>query len=147
MNIAFFGHADFTETPSVRDEAFALLDKIADGREPFFLLGEHGGFDRFAYRICDQYRKEHPGVQVGCVIPYAWQGDRASEYGRFDQIIYPPIERAPLRYAITYRNRWMVEKADVVIGYVNCRLGGAYQALLLAKRKKKALYNLGAIEL
>ena len=38
MNIAFFGHADFTETPSVRDEAFALLEKIADGREPFFSL-------------------------------------------------------------------------------------------------------------
>ena len=147
MNISFFGHADFLENAFIEKKIYTLIETLAEGKDAFFLIGEHGGFDRFAYNVCDQYRKKHATAKIGCVIPYAWYGDRAAAQGVFDQIIYPPIERAPLRFAISYRNRWMVEESDAVIGYVNHRFGGAYQALAFAKRRKKPLYNLGEIEL
>jgi len=31
-----------------------------------------------------------------------------------DGIVYPDIENRPLRFAILYRNRWMVEQANLV---------------------------------
>ena len=147
MNIAFFGHADFIENAAIKKAAYVLIEGITEGNDALFLLGEHGGFDRFARSICTLYQKNHPTARLACVIPYPWYGERILEKSAFDQIIYPPIEHVPLRFAISHRNRWMIESADAVVGYVICRFGGAYQALMLAKRRKKPLYNLGEIEI
>ena len=43
---------------------------------------------------------------------------------------------------IAYRNKYMVEKADVVIAYVMHDFGGAYATYTYAKRKGKAIFNL-----
>ena len=57
----------------------------------------------------------------------------------YDEIIYPEIESVPPRYAIIKRNKWMVEKADCIIVYVNRRFGGAYTALKHGVNKKRKL--------
>ena len=57
----------------------------------------------------------------------------------YDYVIYPEIEDKPLRFAITYRNRYMVEKAEYIIFYLNREWGGAYQSYKYAKQKKKDL--------
>ena len=90
MNISFFGHADFLENAFIEKKIYTLIETLAEGKDAFFLIGEHGGFDRFAYNVCDQYRKKHATAKIGGVIPYAWYGDRAAAQGVFDQIIYPP---------------------------------------------------------
>ena len=56
--------------------------------------------------------------------------------------LYPELERVPPRFAITHRNRYMVEKADLVIAYVSRARGGAYQAYRHALRKGKTVINL-----
>ena len=55
---------------------------------------------------------------------------------------YPEIENKPKRYAITYRNRYMAEKADYVIAYVSHGWGGAYATYMYAKRREKEIFNL-----
>ena len=72
-----------------------------------------------------------------------YQQKRLEEYRkRYDGIIYPEIEKTPLRYAILQRNRWMVEKADYVICAVAHSFGGAYKTYRYAKRKGKPIYNI-----
>ena len=61
---------------------------------------------------------------------------------KFDEILYPPLEGKPLRFAISYRNQYMMEKADFVIAYVDHDWGGAYKAYRYAKRKGKVVFNL-----
>ena len=51
------------------------------------------------------------------------------------------IEKKPRRFAISYRNRWMVEHSDYVIAYVLYR-GGAMQFVELAQQKGKTVLNL-----
>ena len=64
------------------------------------------------------------------------------ENGFCDTSIYPPIERVPLRFAISKRNEWMMENADLIIAYITHSYGGAYKSLRVAKRKKKKIINI-----
>ena len=45
----------------------------------------------------------------------------------------------PQRYAITHRNRYMVDKADFVVSYVLHGWGGAAQTLEYAQQKRKSI--------
>ncbi|MBQ8203233.1 MAG: hypothetical protein IJZ75_03020, partial [Clostridia bacterium] len=56
---------------------------------------------------------------------------------------YPEgIEKAPLKFAIVKRNRWMIEKSDFVITYVNRVIGGAAQFKELSAKKGKTVINI-----
>ncbi|OUO31518.1 hypothetical protein B5F88_18105, partial [Flavonifractor sp. An306] len=57
----------------------------------------------------------------------------------YDRTVYPPLETVPRRFAISHRNRWMVEYVDVVVSYVLHDWGGAATTLQYAKRKKKRI--------
>ena len=48
--------------------------------------------------------------------------------------------------AITKRNRWMVEQADLLICYIEREEGGAFTALKYAKKQKKTIINLATKE-
>ena len=60
----------------------------------------------------------------------------------YDEILYPSLEDKPLKFAISYRNQWMVEQADYVIAYITHEWGGAYQTYKHARKKKKEIFNL-----
>lgn len=61
---------------------------------------------------------------------------------RFDLTVYPELENVPPKYAISHRNRWMVEEADFIVAYVKHEYGGAYTMYRYAKRKGKVAYNI-----
>ena len=61
---------------------------------------------------------------------------------KYDEILYPTIEDKPKHYAVIYRNRYMVEKADYIVAYVARDWGGAYTMYQYAKRKGKRIFNL-----
>ncbi len=58
------------------------------------------------------------------------------------KFIYPALEDVPPKYAILRRNEWMVERADLVIGYITHNFGGAARTWKYAKRKGIPLVNL-----
>ena len=60
----------------------------------------------------------------------------------YDSIVYPPLEKTPLKFAISKRNEWMIDQSDFVIAYVEHSFGGAYQSLKYAHRKGKRIVNL-----
>lgn len=97
-------------------------------------------------RCGKKYQKTHPNISLAFVIPYLtieYQKKHLLEKEKiYDTIIYPPIEDKPLKFAISYRNRYMMEKADIVIAYVTHSWGGAYQSYQHAKRKGKIIFNL-----
>ncbi len=99
-----------------------LQDTVGDSRAEFF-LGGYGAFDDFAYRCCKKYQAAHPNTKLVFITPYLSQEKELMEKAaQYDAVIYPEIENAPKRYAISYRNRWMVQKADLVIAYVTIHL-------------------------
>ena len=151
MVIAFFGHAHyFQRDDDERKILYLLKDRVEDEPSELY-FGGYGQFDSFAARCGRKYKQEHPNTRLIFITPYItveYQKNQL-EYARYmyDDIIYPALERVPLRFAIPHRNRWMAESADLVICYVNCTWGGAYKACLHAKKKGKEIINLAGMEI
>ncbi len=142
--VTFFGHRNFQENAKLRERFFDFLH-VYDDTPVDFYLGGYGKFDGFALRNCKAYQKTNPQARLVYVTPYLGKTlDDHREYlqKHYDEILYPPIEDVPLKFAICKRNEWMVEQADLVIAYVDCHYGGAYKALLHAKRRKIVYVNL-----
>ena len=137
---------------SVKDntlKVLAFLETIVGNQVADIYLGGYGEFDEFAYCCCKEYKKTHPNISLIFITPYMtedYQKNHLScQQKRYDGILYPEIEDKPLKFAITYRNRWMVEKADYIVACVNHTWGGAYKTYKHAKKIGKVIINLGNI--
>ena len=93
-----------------------------------------------------KFQENHPNVKLVLVTPYMtvkcpteYENPRKKLY---DEILYPALEHVLPKFAISYRNRWMVDNADFVIAYIDRSYGGAYKTYEYAKRRKKEIYNL-----
>ena len=87
-------------------------------------------------------KKTYPNIRSVLVIPYL---NRDYDTFLYDETLYPPLEGVPLKFAISRRNEWMVDHADVVISYVTHDWGGAYQTYQYALKKKKRIIRLKEI--
>ena len=142
MRIAFCGHSDFQETEECKQKLLKFLEKTVGDRSAQMYLGGYGNFDCFSYACCKAYQKEHPNVSLVFVSPYLDERRLASQKAKYDAIIYPPLEDKPLKFAIVYRNKYMVEEADWIVACVSRTFGGAYKTYQHAKRKGKPIFNL-----
>ena len=145
MIITFCGHSQFTRTAEYEQKILAFLEEKVGNKPADFYLGGYGSFDAFAYDCCKKYKATHPDASLIFITPYMtveYQKNHLDyQKKRYDDIIYPEIEDKPPRFAITYRNRWMVEQSDYVICGITHDWGGAYKTYQYAKRKKKHIYN------
>lgn len=139
MVVTFCGHSNLfgSEEISLKLEA-VLRNLIAEGADSF-LLGGYGDFDSMAALVVRKLKKEFPQIRAVLVIPYL---DRKFNTDLYDDSIYPPIENAPRKFAITRRNEWMVNRSDVVVSYVRYAWGGASTTLRYAERKKKRIISI-----
>ena len=144
MIVSFFGHGK-TALDIKKEDFLALLEDVIKDSPVEFFLGMYGDFDFFAYACTKEYKKRHPNAKLVFVTPYIHKNycllEDAKE--RFDEIIYPELEKVPKRYAIIRRNEYMIDESDFIIFYVTHHHGGgAYMALEYAKRKKKQYINI-----
>ena len=146
MIVVFFGHRDFIANDEHREKIISILHDFVGDSAVEFYLGGYGHFDDFAYRCCTSFAKNHENTSLVFVTPYIteeYQRNYLTEVtNKYHSIIYPDIENVPKRFAITYRNRYMVEKADLIICYVKREYGGAFQAIKYAERKGKRIINI-----
>ena len=148
MTLSFFGHADFSKEDWHEGAIWEILEKTVGNGPADIFFGGYGGFDHFAFSCCKRYKASHPEICLLFVTPYIpthYQSAvlRQSEY---DGTIYPEIEGKPPRFAIYYRNRWMVERSDFIVFYVSHNWGGANTAYQYAQKRKRALCNLADLE-
>ena len=150
MIITFCGHADFNKTQEYAKKILDFMEEKVGDEAVEFYLGGYGRFDEFAYDCCKEFQRTHPNVSLVLVTPYIsleyQQNHLKYEKARYDTILYPDIEDKPPRFAISYRNKYMIEVADYVVAYVSRRFGGAYATYRYAKQKKKEIYNLAELE-
>ncbi|HBR07634.1 MAG TPA: hypothetical protein DD735_01920 [Clostridiales bacterium] len=134
MKVTFCGHGEFSQSETVREWLRGVVrELIVEGADVFY-LGGYGAFDSMAAAVVREEKKAHTNMEMVLVLPYLNSNMDTSGY---DYTVYPPLETVPPRFAISKRNQWMVEQADVVVAYVTHGWGGAAQTLEYAKRKKK----------
>lgn len=138
MTVTFCGHGD---TPCSEEIKLWLAETVEDligqGADKFY-LGGYGSFDVMAASIVWDLKKKYPHIQSVLVIPYL---DKQVDASHYDYTTYPPLESVPRRYAITHRNRWMVDNSDAIVAYVRHGWGGAAQTLERAKKKGLIVIN------
>ena len=143
MIVTFCGHSQFTRTEKYEKQLLALLKDAVGGSPAEFFLGGYGAFDDFAYSCCKKYQATHPDTKLVFVTPYlSYESNLKDKAAQYDAIIFPETENVPPKYAICHRNRWMVDKADLVICFITHKFGGAYQTFRHAVSKNKTTFNI-----
>lgn len=145
MVIVFCGHSDYIQNTQDEEIILNILEMEVGDAPCEIFLGGYGNFDDFAFRCAKKFKQSHPKAKSVLITPYLKKGKNAYEKADFDSIIYPSLEHVPPRYAISRRNRWMIEQTDIVICCVSHSYGGAYTMYLDAKRNAKKIYNLGKL--
>ena len=139
MVCTFFGHKDTPKEiePTLRS---TLIDLIENHGATEFYIGSNGSFDTMARRQLEKLSHTYP---ITYSIVLAYLPTKPNEYDDYTNTILPEgIETVPRRFAISYRNKWMIKQADIVVTYVTRSYGGAAQFKEMAERKRKTIINL-----
>ncbi len=148
MIISFVGHAFVSSANTVKEIVKEQIrNNIKDASTVTCYLGGYGNFDEICACACRELKREHDRIEVIYVTPYISLSEQTKikemlSFGLYDASIYPPIENTPPKFAITYRNKWMLANADLIIAYVKHEFGGAYKSLQIAKRRNKKIINI-----
>lgn len=148
MIITFIGHSRLILEKEMLEKIRSTIrtETVSEGNVSFY-LGGCGSFDEHCASLCREIKKDLPSCEVVFVTPYITESAQERmkslvDMKLYDGTIYPPIEKTPLRFAISKRNEWMISEADLVIAYVSHSFGGAYKSLKYAEQKKKRIINL-----
>lgn len=133
MTVTFCGHRHCPDGPELRAWLSNCVESlIAEGADTFY-LGGYGDFDHIAASVVWKLKDKYPHIESVLVLAYLGREVNADKY---DRTMYPPIESAPKRFAITARNRWIVANSEVLVAYVILDNGGAADTRRYAKSKK-----------
>ena len=139
MTVTFFGHKDTPKNiePTLRA---TLVDLIENHGADVFYVGNNGAFDTMVRRQLEALSQTYPITY--CVV-LAYLPTKKIEYDDYANTILPEgIETAPKRFAISWRNKWMIQQAVIVVTYVTHSFGGAAQFKALAQRQGKTVIEL-----
>ena len=147
--VAFFGHRRIYNIREIEEKLVPILNELILTKEYVeFYIGRNGEFDEFAASVIKRVQKQldrDNNVMI-LTLPYTVKDiEYYADY--YDEIVIPDaIGKAHPKAAITLRNRWMVDTADLVISYIEREEGGAYSAVKYAKKLNKKVVNIGSAE-
>lgn len=121
----FFGHRDCPEMikPKLRE---VLIDLINNHGVDMFYVGHQGQFDAIVRSTLRELKKEYP--QINYVVVLAYMPSKKNENEDYSDTLLPEgIELVHPRYAISWRNNWMLRQSDYVVTYITHSWGGAAQ--------------------
>ena len=136
----FFGHRECLD--SLKDKLReVLIDLIVNYDVDMFYVGNQGQFDAIVRGVLRELKEEYPQINYAVVLAY--MPGKPSECTDYSDTMLPEgIESVHPRYAISWRNNWMLQQSDYVVTYITHSWGGAAQYAEKAKRHGKIVINL-----
>lgn len=146
MIITFIGNGTLYGAEDIRAR---LKDKIKGvlSKEGYitFYCGGYGDFDLLCGRVLYELKQEGFLLESFYITPYLTNDKRLkdSEFLKhYDGVLYPPLESTPPRFAIVERNKWMIQKSDLIFCCLMDSFGGAGKARAYAEKMKKKIIDL-----
>ena len=135
----FFGHRDCPSSikPKLRE---ILIDLIENYAVDMFYVGQQGSFDGIVHSVLKELVSLYPHIRYTVVLERLPLKD-ARDYS--DTMLPEGIETVHPRFAIPWRNKWMLKQSDYVVTYITHSWGGAAQFAEKAERQKKTILRLG----
>lgn len=138
----FFGHKDTPE--DVKPALCAAIEElITQCGVSTFYVGNQGAFDAYVRSALRQFSGKYPHIRYAVVLAY--MPGHQTEHHDFSDTIFPEgIEEVHPRYALDWRNRWMLRESQYIVCYIHHRWGGAAKYVQMALRQGKTVINLCA---
>ena len=124
MVCTFFGHKDTPKEiePTLRS---TLIDLIENKNVNVFYVGNNGNFDTMVRRQLEDLSRIS---LITYIVVLAYLPTEKNKYDNLTNTIYPEgLETVTKRFAISWRNKWMIQQSDIVVTYVTHTYGGASQ--------------------
>ena len=142
MIVTFCGHSQLADKDAIRKRLTDEIQTLLQTGYRKFYLGGYGDFDTLAAVVLDELKDAYPDMERLLILPYP---DRKVDTSLYDGTLYPPLENVPKRFAISRRNKWMVENSSVMVACVDHDWGGAAKTLEHAVKKGLRIINIGGI--
>lgn len=153
FTVAFFGHRYVDNILAVEDKLEDIILSLMREKEYVdFVVGRNGDFDQCVsstvLRCKKKYRDDNSSLVL--VLPYA-----TAEYTNNQEYFedyYDDIEvsyaasNAHPKAAIKIRNREMVDRADLIVCFVERKSGGAYESVRYTETLEKPIINIAIDE-
>ena len=147
--VVFFGHRYIDNLLKVEELLEEQIRKLINEKEYVdFLVGHNGVFDRCVssavLRVRKNYRDDNSSLVLILPYPTAEYINNHNYYEDYysDIEISHAASKAHPKSAIQIRNREMVDRADLVICYIEHSEGGAYKTVKYASEQNKPIINL-----
>ncbi len=150
MIATFFGHRDAPE--KIRYQLkLTMIDLIENYAVDTFLVGHNGRFDKMVLSTLISFKSVYTHIDYYVVYAYEpfSKSLKNTDYDLIDwehAVFLEELEGTMPKYAISKRNRWMLEKADYVVTYVTHNFGGAAKFKEIAEKKGKKVINIAETE-
>lgn len=149
FTVAFFGHRYIDNPLKVEELLEEQIRRLINEKEYVdFLVGRNGEFDQCVsstvLRVRKNVRDDNSALVLMLPYPtaeYLNNEEYFHDYYTDVEISYSASMAHP-KSAIQIRNREMVDRADLVIYYVEHNEGGAWQTVQYAIRQGKTVINL-----
>ena len=138
----FFGHSDCPSTvaPKLRS---VLIDLIENHGVDVFYVGNQGNFDHMVRSALKELAEIYPHIRYAVVLAYMpGKRDARTDFDYKNTMLPEGIEAVHPRFAISWRNKWMIRQADYVVTYITHSWGGAAHFSDLAEKQRKVIINL-----
>ena len=111
-----------------------------------FYTGGMGEFDELFVRTVRSMKRDRPSLRLVLVAPYLTERlnmDKMFYESLYDEILIPAeLDGVHPKAAIGMRNRWMVDRSDIVIAALHRDFGGAAEAVRYAEKRGKEVVRI-----
>ena len=149
FTVVLFGHRYIDRFAVAETGVEEIVRKLLESKEyTEFLVGREGDFDQIASSTIKRLKRSvrDDNSSLTWVLPYPTsEMENNIEYYEkyYDNIeVCEESSRAHFKGAIQSRNRNMVDRADLIVCYVEHQRGGAYQTIKYAEKQGKRIINL-----
>ena len=133
----FFGHRDCPDSikPKLRE---TLIELITLHGVDMFYVGNQGQFDAIVRSVLRELKAEYTHIDYAVVLAYI-PGAMNENYDFSDTMLPEGIENVHPRYAISWRNNWMLQQSEYVVCYITHTWGGAVRYADKARKLRKSI--------
>lgn len=132
----FFGHRDTPEKAA--DKLKEIITYLIEQKNiNCFYVGNNGNFDKIVLSVLKELSIKYPKIKYYVVLAYLNNCEN-----EVNTIFPEGIENVPKRFAINFRNKWMINNSDIAVVYIDHSYGGAAQFAEMAKRNGLEIINI-----
>ena len=136
----FFGHKDAPE--HVKPILYAAIEElITQHGVQVFYVGNQGAFDAYVRSALRQLQAKYPHIRYAVVLAYM-PGQQNEYEDHSDTMLPEGIEEVHPRYALDWRNRWLLRESQYIVCYIHHHWGGAAKYVQQGQRQGKTVINL-----